>query len=71
MGKFFVVNDPEVEEPSGIKVVAENGTTLVYLKGPMSMTAAGIFIKALLDPTQDTSSPINTPLLFAREHWRD
>ena len=68
MNKFFVMNDPEVKEPSGIKVVTDDGKILCHLRGPMSMAAAGVFIKALLDPTQDTSNPIFSPILFYSLH---
>lgn len=41
---MFVVNDPNNDEPSYIKVITDNGKDLVYFHGPMSMFAAGAFI---------------------------
>ena len=58
---YKVVNDPENEERSYIKVVDENNNVLVYLNGPMSMFAAGAFIKMLPDA--------ENCIKITMEHW--
>ncbi len=64
---YYVTNDSSNEEPSYIKVIDEEGTTLVYLHGPMSMFAAGAFINALEKNTDGNSNCIPD----AAKHWRN
>jgi len=66
--KLYLEDDPMVKEASGVKVVTEDGKALAYFRGPMSITAAGAFMKHY---GEFTDTIVDNPYIrYAMENWR-
>ena len=60
---YHIINDSSNDIPSYIKIIDDKEKILVCLNGPMSMFAAGAFIKA-------QEEQLDSCLNIAMQHWK-